>query len=129
MKKKDKLDLFQFASCDKFIEWYRKQDKHCYICELTEHEQQTIVLNGILTSMRFVNPNESGSGKTRGMWLEVDKKDPKGAYSEDNCALCCYFCNNDKSDVFTKEQYKKFTDCGKTRVSYLRKILAKATKI
>jgi len=46
----------------------------------------------------------------RGVTLEVDRKDPKGSYSEPNCVLACYACNNAKSDVFCYEEFKRVGD-------------------
>ena len=43
----------------------------------------------------------------RGLTLEVDRKDPKGPYSQSNCVLACYACNNAKSDVFCYEEFKR----------------------
>lgn len=39
--------------------------------------------------------------------LEVDRKDNKKDYSEENCILACPICNNAKSDKFTYEEFKK----------------------
>ena len=46
-------------------------------------------------------------GKTRGGKLEVDRKDNKKGYNEENCVLSCAICNNDKSDKFTYKEFKK----------------------
>jgi len=48
--------------------------------------------------------------------------DPKGPYSKDNCVLSCGFCNNDKSDVFSYDQYIEFRE---DRVGFLRRLLKK----
>ncbi len=56
------------------------------------------------------------------MWLEVDRIKPKDAYSEKNCVLACYFCNNDKSDVFDGEDYKLFFQ---NRFKFLTQLLEK----
>lgn len=109
-----------FPSFDDFKYWYDNTDKICFHCGLTEEESQEIVLKGILTSNRFPQNGIVGRGQARGMWLEVDQLDPKGNYSKDNCVLSCYFCNNDKSDVFYGKEYKKFFQ---NRVSYLRDLL------
>jgi 5-methylcytosine-specific restriction endonuclease McrA len=41
----------------------------------------------------------------RGFNLEVDRKNPKGKYSPNNCVLACYPCNNAKSDVFSHAEF------------------------
>jgi 5-methylcytosine-specific restriction endonuclease McrA len=89
---------------------------------LTEVECQKIVKTGLLTSKRFPKDGILGRGQSRGFWLEIDRVNPKENYSVQNCVLSCYFCNNDKSDVFDGENYKDFM---KNRVGFLRKILSK----
>ncbi len=105
-----------------FQNWYndRVKDQSCYYCGLTERESQKIIHNGLLTSKRFPNEGQFSQGVNRGYWLEVDKRNPNGLYSRENCVPSCYFCNNDKSDVFTDIQYREFvTD----RIGFLRNIL------
>jgi hypothetical protein len=46
-------------------------------------------------------------GGIRGPSLEVDKKDPHEGYTEGNCVLVCYFCNNDKSYIYPAEDYRR----------------------
>ena len=108
-----------FFSFDDFKNWYNNQDKLCSYCKISEIDCQKIVCSGILTSARFPINGKPARGKARGMWLEVDRKDTQ-LYSSENCVLACYFCNNDKSDVFTFEQYKAFRE---NRYEYLKKLL------
>ena len=110
-----------FLSYDDFREWYDNKPKFCHYCGLTEKESQLIVHKGLLTSNRFPIHGETRAGVNRGYWLEVDKKNPKGIYSRENCELTCYFCNNDKSDVFSEVQYKEFK---KDRTGFLRKLIS-----
>jgi len=44
---------------------------------------------------------------TRGFTLEIDRKRPNEEYKKDNCVLCCYWCNNAKTDEFSFEEFKK----------------------
>tara|TARA_B110000858_G_C17605616_1_gene382076 strand:- start:225 stop:680 length:456 start_codon:yes stop_codon:yes gene_type:complete len=89
---------------DDFIVWYKKlRIEGCYYCGLSEEQSRDLVLK--LPSKRFPNSSKLERGKSRGYNLEIDRKDPNGNYSEDNCVLSCYFCNNDKSDVFNHDQY------------------------
>lgn len=119
--KKNGFDSFQ-----DFLDWYKKQEnkegeKCCYYCGLTEEESQRIVMEGKLESNRFPKDGKIEKGKNRGVWLEIDRDKPKGDYSKDNCVLACYFCNNDKSDVFkSAKEYIKFK---KNRLEYLKKLL------
>jgi len=110
-----------FGSLDDFINWYNEQDLICNYCGLSEIEMQEISMTGILTSNRFPQNGIIGQGTNRAVWLEVDRIESNGLYSRDNCVLCCYFCNNDKSDVFDGNQYSRFFQ---NRVEYLRSLLA-----
>lgn len=112
--------LNSFNDVSDFLSWYESQEKACYYCGLTEQESQEIVMNGLLRSNRFPQNGLNGRGTSRGVWLEIDRLDPKGLYSRENSVLCCYFCNNDKSDVFYGANYREFFQ---NRASYLRKIL------
>lgn len=109
-----------FKDFNDFCKWYQNQKKECFYCGLTEKESQKIVKTGILKSKRFPQNGILKRGQSRGFWLEIDRFDPQGGYTESNCRLCCYFCNNDKSDVFDGNAYEEFM---KNRVGYLRKLL------
>ena len=118
-KNKLKID-FTF---EEFEKWYRNQPKECHYCGLTENEQFKVIQSSKLTSNRFFTEK---NGK-RGRFLEIDRKNPKGPYSKDNCVFCCYFCNNDKSDIFSESQYKSFNEINgvNPRVQFLRNLLKK----
>lgn len=109
----------EFLHFDDFKLWYDGQEKVCNYCGLTEEESQIIVTT-ILTSKRFPQNGKPGRGTARGMHLEVDRKNPNEKYSITNCTLSCYFCNNDKSDVFAELEYKAFFQ---DRANYLRKLI------
>ncbi|HPT73200.1 MAG TPA: hypothetical protein PLE74_13070, partial [Candidatus Cloacimonadota bacterium] len=42
---------------------------------------------------------------TRGWTLEIDRKKPNLEYEEDNCVMCCYWCNNAKTDEFDDVEF------------------------
>ena len=111
-----------FNDFEDFLDWYNLEEKICKYCGLTEEESQKIVMTSILKSNRFPENGKIGQGKSRGVWLEVDRLEPKGQYSRENAVLCCYFCNNDKSDVFSGQEYLKFRE---NRIEYLRDKLKK----
>lgn len=90
---------------------------------MKEEEIQEIVMTGLLKSKRFPQQGLIGRGTARGVFLEVDKLNPLENYSSENSVLCCYFCNNDKSDVFHGEHYRDFFQ---NRKSFLRSLLKKA---
>jgi len=100
----------QFTKAE-FLTWYAENLKlGCFYCGLKIETQIQLIKSGKINSNRFFNnkyETKSGEEKygTRGKSLEIDRKDPKGPYSVDNCVLFCYFCNNDKSDVFSADQY------------------------
>ncbi|WP_165864990.1 agmatine deiminase family protein [Rufibacter latericius] len=49
------------------------------------------------------------SKRKRGRSLELERIDSKtNLYTEENCALACYLCNNHKSDVITKDEHKAY---------------------
>ena len=94
---------FEFHSFKEFYYWhlktFEKQNGECYYCHTRESTIAT------LFKKKFV----SAKRRTRGMHLEVERKDSEGnKYSPENCVLSCYFCNNDKSDVFTEEEYRRY---------------------
>jgi hypothetical protein len=100
----------KFRDFSSFILWYNLNinDKKCYYCSISERQIQKVIHLGLLKSKRFPKNGIFKRGVNRGYWLEIDRKNPKGKYSEENCVPCCYFCNNDKSDVFHGIEYKKF---------------------
>lgn len=89
-----KYDLNLFWSRQDFIDWYLSKEKKCCYCKCTEDEIKA-----------FYDTDSSKRKRTRGQTLEIERiKDEK--YSEDNCELACYWCNNAKSDVFTFDEFK-----------------------
>lgn len=115
-----------FEDFQSFMSWYNELDKKCHYCGLLERESQKIAMTGILKSSRFPQNGKLGRGQSRGVWLEVDRIEPKDNYSSNNCVLSCYFCNNDKSDIFHGEEYNKFKS---NRLEYLRSLLSQNNDI
>jgi 5-methylcytosine-specific restriction endonuclease McrA len=94
---------------NKFIEWYKKEEKNgCAYCGLTKKELDIISKKDLLHSAR---------SPKRGKSFEVDRKNPKKGYVESNCCLACYWCNNAKSDIFTFDEFKPI---GKAMVKIIR---------
>lgn len=118
-KQKVREKKSDFINFEDFYEWYCEQKKECHYCSLKEKELQKIVMLGILKSNRFPLNGKITQGRARGIWLEIDRKESKGKYSRSNCVLSCYFCNNDKSDIFNEKEYKNFI---KDRRKYLRNL-------
>lgn len=80
-----------------FINWYIHKEKVCCYCGCTIDELRT-----------FYTKNDSKRKATRGNNLEIERKEDK-EYTEGNCELACYWCNNAKSDVF---EFKEFIPIG-----------------
>lgn len=103
-----------FKSPDDFALWcvnkLREQDGKCAYCETSITLIQKIVEKSratpepvIFHQLRRVR----GEG-FRGSTLEIEKRNPNLGYNPDNCALICYFCNNDKSSLYTEKDYREF---------------------
>ncbi|WP_255036751.1 hypothetical protein [Lacihabitans soyangensis] len=105
-----------------FLKWYQYQEKVCRYCGVSEKTCQEVIHKGLLNSKRFATEGVFARGVNRGYWLEIDRKEPNEPYSENNCVLACYFCNNDKSDVFNEKQYLEFKE---NRSDFLRKLILK----
>ena len=103
--------LSDYWTRDDFIKWYTEKDKVCCYCGCTEKE---------ISDFYSAPKEERAKRITRGKSLEIErKKDQK--YSEDNCELSCYWCNNAKSDVFT---YEEFIPIGKVIGDTIKKRLS-----
>lgn len=121
---KARLEKSKFIDYLDFLNWYTEEPKVCYYCGIREDEMQEIVHKGILTSKRFPKDGKFARGVNRGYHLEIDQKKPKEGYGRDNAVLACYFCNNDKSDVFADDnEYLAFYQ---NRARYLRDKLRNA---
>jgi len=86
--------LEEYWSRDDFIAWYVEEVDKCCYCGTS--------LDDLI---RFYNSTESKRKSTRGKSLEVERIEDK-PYSKDNCKLCCYWCNNAKSDVFSFDEFQ-----------------------
>lgn len=117
---KKRQEQMGFKTYETFECWYNNQPKECNYCQLKEIEIQEIVMRGLLTSARFPKKGKKERGRNRGKWLEVDRKSSKKKYTSSNCVLACYFCNNDKSDIFNEKQYHDFIQ---NRLKFLQSLL------
>jgi len=72
-------------------------DSKCTYCGINEKEIEELILRAGVTTKRLV---------TRGRHLEIERVMPNEEYDHlDNLALCCYWCNNAKSDEFTADEF------------------------
>ncbi|MEQ8237935.1 MAG: hypothetical protein RIA69_01915 [Cyclobacteriaceae bacterium] len=100
---KKNLEGFSFESFNHFYRWHRiqhqSQEGKCYYCKTDEK----VIAN--LFEKKFQNRKRT----TRGKHLEIERRDTTdNLYNEENCVLACYFCNNDKSDIFEENEYLEY---------------------
>lgn len=93
----DKLKVVDFKNI--FNEDLKKNQ--CHYCGLTEADIENSIENKLdnIKTRRLL---------TRGRSMEIDRIDPSGDYSKENIVLCCYWCNNAKTDEFSYFEFKKF---------------------
>ena len=68
----------------------------CFYCHITVGD-----INELIDKEKIFKKRE-----TRGFSMEIDRKDPNKEYSKENVVLCCYWCNNAKTDEFTETEFK-----------------------
>ena len=89
---------FNERGIDHFVKWFLSLDKKCCYCGIEEYKIKALFESGRLSTKR-----------SRGKSLELERIDStSNQYTEMNCELACYFCNNHKSDIITKEEHKKY---------------------
>ena len=103
-----------FDSRDALAQWWliqlKKQQGCCNYCQTPIRMIEKLIDQGVLQGRRT-----KGEGK-RGPFLELERVDHKtGEYSPDNCVLICYYCNNDKSSVYPKDEYVEYLAPAKHR--------------
>jgi hypothetical protein len=72
----------------------------CFYCGISER---------ILRSLYDDADYTCKTKRNRGAWFELDRKDAttgNNIYSKENMVLCCYFCNNHKSDVISSKDMR-----------------------
>lgn len=55
--------------------------------------------------------NNFRTKRGRGAWFEIDRMNAEGesnVYTKENMVLCCYFCNNHKSDVISVDDMRNY---------------------
>lgn len=96
-----------FKSSDALIEWWIKQIKlQNYACGYCK---TPIRLIQALIKAKVLNGRPTRGNGIRGERLELERIDSKtNEYSRQNCVLVCYYCNNDKSNVYSSAEYVEF---------------------
>jgi hypothetical protein len=80
----------------------KQTDCVCYYCGIDEQ---------ILSELYIDQKYTCKTKRNRGAWFELDRRDSskeKNVYSKDNMVLCCYFCNNHKSDVVSSNDMRQY---------------------
>ncbi len=77
----------------------------CHYCGITKNNIDKIIET---TKGDFNNPQRFYTKRfyNRGHSIEIDQKEPNKGYESGNMVLCCYWCNNAKSDEFTYKEFK-----------------------
>jgi hypothetical protein len=100
--RREYLDAFSntFISKTDFRSFYGEDDSNrvCTYCATSEQDFTLLISKRRLYSKRL---------STRGRTMEVDRKHPNMPYRVENVVLCCYFCNNAKTDEFTFEEFEE----------------------
>lgn len=69
----------------------------CSYCQITEAQFKTLIDCGQIQTKRL---------RTRGSTFEIDCREPHLGYTVNNLAICCYWCNNAKTDEFTEKEFQ-----------------------
>lgn len=89
----------------------KQTDCICYYCGINEQ-----ILSELYNDQKYTCKTK----RNRGSWFELDRKDSrteKNVYTKDNMVLCCYFCNNHKSDVVSLNDMRHYF--GESMFSFL----------
>ena len=82
---------------EEFQRWYNNAEKKCFYCGVTEKD---------LSILWEKYPNLTK--RKRGKKLEIERMEPNLSYNDtSNLVFSCYWCNNAKTDTFTKEEFQK----------------------
>jgi hypothetical protein len=102
----NKKKLIGYNKKSDFVNWYitklLNEDCKCHYCETSILEIRKLLKHGLINGRKV---GRGGCGY-RGPNIELDRMDPIGIYTGDNCVLSCYYCNNDKSNTFDYKTYK-----------------------
>ena len=82
--------------------YVKPEDYICYYCGISEQ-----ILRELYNDQKYTCKTK----RNRGAWFELDRSDSSfenNIYSKDNMVLCCYFCNNHKSDVVSSNDMRHY---------------------
>lgn len=81
-------------SKDAFSDLINAKKTKCHYCGITPDQIQLLIKKKRLYKKR-----------SRGFQLEIDRKKPNEEYTPENSVLCCYWCNNAKTDEFCDQEF------------------------
>ena len=101
-KKEHPVDVFG-DDFESFFAWWCEKTpedgiRRCYYCEVDERALKDAFDLKIISSKK-----RSFSGE-----LQIERKDPNGDYSADNCEFACVICNNAKSDMISADDFTTY---------------------
>lgn len=84
-----------------FLQIYgeKNNERKCHYCGINEDIIKHMIENKIIKTKRLL---------TRGWTMEIDRIKPNEGYNESNIVLCCYWCNNAKSDEYSYDEFKYY---------------------
>ena len=94
--KKAYVDSFEDVFLQKEFEELLKEER-CAYCETTLEEFAQLRQNKQLYKKQLTRGWDS---------LEIDRKSPNLEYTKDNTVMCCYWCNNAKTDEYVADEFK-----------------------
>jgi len=95
--KKSYEDIFKNGfPKDKFDKMIK--NKKCSYCGISEDDIESLGKKEELYNKR---------SDTRGYTLEIDRKEANDEYTEENCCMACYWCNNAKTDEFSVKEFEE----------------------
>ena len=107
-KKENPVDVFG-DDFEAFFDWWCEKTpeggkRKCCYCEVEEDTVRDAFDLKIISSKK-----RSFSGE-----LQIERKDPNGAYIAKNCDFACVICNNAKSDMISEGAFRDFFVTGIT---------------
>ena len=109
-KKKEKentVDVFG-DDFEAFFAWWCDKTpedgiRKCCYCKVDEDTVRAAFAKDEKDKCVISSKKRSFSGE-----LQIERKNPNGDYSTDNCEFACVICNNAKSDMISAKDFKKF---------------------